>query len=108
MSSGAAVNNREKFDMIITFNVIDAVEHNFQFYNQVCSVLNVSIKEENESDIFFCGLDKGRRAIIEQLRNRLESCGIKCDFNIVDSKHKLPLLKLLYLKLSRQSVYWKF
>ena len=53
-------------------------------------VLNVSIKEENESDIFFCGLDKGRRAIIEQLRNRLESCGIKCDFNIVDSKHKLP------------------
>ena len=39
---------------------------------------------------FFCGLDKGRRAIIEQLRNRLESCGIKCDFNIVDSKHKLP------------------
>ena len=83
-------NNREKFDMIITFNEIDAVEHNFQFYNQVCSVLNVSIKEENESDIFFCGLDKGRRAIIEQLRNRLESCGIKCDFNIVDSKHKLP------------------
>lgn len=46
-------NNREKFDMIITFNEIDAVEHNFQFYNQVCSVLNVSIKEENESDIFF-------------------------------------------------------
>lgn len=83
-------NNREKFDMIITFNEIDAVEHNFQFYNQVCSVLNVSIKEENESDIFFCGLDKGRRAIIEQLRNRLESCGIRCDFNIVDSKHKLP------------------
>ena len=83
-------NNREKFDMIITFNEIDAVEHNFQFYNQVCSVFNVSIKEENEADIFFCGLDKGRRAIIEQLRNRLESCGIKCDFNIVDSKHKLP------------------
>ncbi len=43
-------NNREKFDMIITFNEIDAVEHNFQYYNQVCSILNVSGKEDNESD----------------------------------------------------------
>ena len=76
------------YDMIITFNLADANKYNLVFFEQVFSKVEVDEQKYNKSDIFFCGIDKGRLDIIIQIYERLTSNGIVCDFNIVGVKQE--------------------
>lgn len=81
--------HRNLFDLVMTFNEIDAVEHGFVFYDQVYSSIDIANNQEEKSDICFCGLDKGRKKIIEEIQQRLERYGLTCDFNVADSDHRI-------------------
>lgn len=51
---------------------------NIQYYSEP-KIDNV----EKTLDIYFVGRDKGRKEIINEFKNKAESQGLKCDFNIV-------------------------
>ncbi len=76
----------ENFDLVITYNQIDAEKYNLpctppKIYSYDFVELNVNIPK---SDVFFVGREKGR---LEELLNIFEICekaGFKCDFHIID------------------------
>lgn len=83
-------NNRTIYDLVTTFNETDAKDNNFFYYDQVYSDIYAHDYKEIRSDVCFCGLDKGRKKLIETIQNRLETYGINCDFNIGTPEHKIP------------------
>lgn len=82
--------HRSVFDVIITFNEVDAKSYGFTFFDQVCSPSNIFGKSISKSDIYFCGFDKGRKELIGQIEKKMKSCGVICDFNIPTNDEWIP------------------
>lgn len=83
------INLRKKINFY-TFDEMDSKKYGIKYKDQVCydlkKVLPIN-KTELKTDLYFCGVDKGRYKTLINLYKRLSSQGIKCDFNIVPDKH---------------------
>lgn len=83
-----------------TFDEEDAKKFRISYKNQVCYDIKKFIINSNLSsftDLYFCGVDKGRYKIIYELYNTLSSQNLRCDFNVVPDKNSknniIPELK---------------
>lgn len=80
---------KEKFDVVFTFNKIDAQKYNF-ILSKPCIPSYDNITKDNRianSDIFFVGRDKGR---LNEIISVFEVCsknGLKCEFYIMGVPH---------------------
>ncbi|MFW6015262.1 MAG: hypothetical protein ACOCRK_02345 [bacterium] len=78
---------KDTFDLILTYNKLDAEEYDIIYYPYVSS--QISIKEDksiSKSDVFFIGAAKDR---LEQILNAYEYLtyhGLKCSFYIIGVK----------------------
>ncbi len=78
--------HRELYDLILTFNEKDAEQYNMDYYEGVFSSVQVSrrlIDDAEMSDVYFCGLDKGRLPFLLDIYKYLTSNGVKCIFDII-------------------------
>lgn len=77
--------NDKKIDAFYTFNEEDSknykIKYNSQFYFD--NIKNITLKSLT-TDIYFMGLDKGRRSTIEALKKEFKKNKIKYDITIVD------------------------
>lgn len=79
------ITSGQYYDEVITFNKPDADQFGFryfQFVNSKCKFCN-DIDAAVESDVFFCGRDKGRGGKLEQIFVRLTQGGMKCNFILI-------------------------
>lgn len=90
------------YDLIITFDSFEAIKYKIEHYPFVYSKVDTrSLKENNsESDVYFLGYAKDRLNLILSIFEKLNSEGIKCDFNLagVPKKHQLYKDKINYIK----------
>ncbi len=91
---------KDNYDYTLTFSQKDAQEHNFLFHEWCYSAQKSS--NTPESDVFFCGWDKGRRKLLEEIYTTLTQKGIKCDFTILS--YELPATRLDGIKYTTQYV----
>ncbi len=74
-------------DEIWTYNRFDAKEYNLkynpQFYYANPELITSIISENVNNDVVFLGRDKGREQKLIELKNKLETKNVKCNFHIV-------------------------
>lgn len=77
--------NNEIYNLVITFDANDAKKYGFTFFNFVNSPYKYEVKKEQEFDMFFCGINKGRLQKLCSLGDRLSSMGFTYQFIVIDS-----------------------
>lgn len=86
----------ELYDIIITFNRTDAEKYGMLHIEGIFSP-KIPSKEAfdkaEESDIYFCGLDKGRLNDLISVYTRLSQEGINCNFHVIYAKPENRLYK---------------
>ena len=85
----------KKWMNFYTFDEEDAKKFGIKYKTQVCYDIKKFIsnsKISTSTDLYFCGVDKGRYKIIADLYYNLLAQGLKCDFNIVPDKHSKNII----------------
>ncbi len=80
---------RELYDLVLTFNKADADKYGMGYYEGVFSPKSIDlrlIEQAEASDVYFCGLDKGRLPQIISIYDYLSANGVKCKFDIIYTK----------------------
>lgn len=80
---------RKLYDLILTFNKKDAEKYKMDYYEGVFSPINIDktlINNAKESDVYFCGVEKGRLPFLISIYEYLNSRGVKCHFDIIFAK----------------------
>ena len=88
------VRNRNLYDLVLTFNRADAEKYGLDYYEGVFSRKSVSsalIQKAVQTDVYFCGLDKGRLKTLGEIYCYLKKRGINCVFDIIYPKDDLEL-----------------
>ena len=70
----------------MTFNELDANKYGMTHYEGVFSPKRIGeelLNKAEESDLYFCGLEKGRLPEIVSVYEKMRDCGIKCNFNVI-------------------------
>lgn len=70
------------FDLVYTFDKIDAKKHNLIYFNTPYSKLNCINNSNKYIGTYFCGSDKGRIDILENISIRLKELNIKYKFDV--------------------------
>ncbi len=78
---------RNNYDCILTFSKKDALEHGFTYHDWCYRAIPQDT--HYDSDLFFCGWDKGRTQLINQIYDTLSLKGIKCDFTILTQEESI-------------------
>lgn len=87
-----AIERRDLFDQIITFDRDDANKYGLLYYEGIYPTRLVKSSSDDRDceesilyDLYFCGLDKGRLSYLVELYDYLSTCGVVCHFDIVCS-----------------------
>lgn len=75
--------NRNRYNLIITFNKKDSEQYNFKYYEPIYSKSSENISEKVDYDVYYIGAVKSRKKIIEDSFEFLCSQGLKCNFNVL-------------------------
>ncbi len=74
---------KSEFDLVLSFDHVDAEEYGLYYYPLVYSVVDIPDNPQMEkSDVFFVGVAKNRLDDILDAYVRLRDAGLKCDFTI--------------------------
>lgn len=82
--------NFRKYDLITTFNEIDALQYGFEFYDQIYSRSYIVNSDKPIFQVGFCGLDKGRKILLDQIKNKLDENFITNDICISQKGSYIP------------------
>lgn len=78
---------KRNFDLVMTFDKLDAEAYGFEFYEGIYSgvdgIEEQAKKENISSDVMFIGADKGKFPILLNIFKYLSDAGKKCDFRLV-------------------------
>lgn len=80
------LNRRELYDIVMTFNKSDAEKYNLTHYEGVFSPKKIDqslVDSAKPYDVYFCGLDKGRLKLLNEIYMCLTSKGITCRFDVI-------------------------
>lgn len=88
------------YDDIITFNKPDAIQYGFKYFQFVNSKRLFDSKDSiPESDVFFCGRDKGRQQLVEDVYRHLSTNGLSCNFILIkdETSNREPCAGIKFL-----------
>ncbi len=80
------LNKRHLYDLVLTFNRSDAEKYGLDYYEGVFSKKEIDtnlLGKAVKSDVYFCGLDKGRMKLLCELYEHLVKQGVNCVFDII-------------------------
>lgn len=70
------------YDLILTYDEKDSINCDIGYHELVNSRIDYVLSNNIDSDVYFCGLDKGRGNEIGEIYKFLSLNGFKCNFNI--------------------------
>lgn len=82
----ASLLSEQFYDLIITFDKRDAELYDLEYFEIPNSRVFEPEDYPIESDIYFCGLDKGRLLDVSKICDFLTINSFKCDFNVIKPK----------------------
>lgn len=78
---------KSRVDIIISYDKNDADKYGLYYHSTPYSFYEVTEEQTvNGSDIYFCGKGKNRLKTILEIFEKCQSEGLRCDFNILDSR----------------------
>lgn len=73
---------RKNYDLVITTDINDSIKHKFTLHNSIYSNIGTPINYEEEIDVFFVGIDKGRFDTLIEIAEYLTKNGLNIEFYI--------------------------
>lgn len=70
------------FDLIYSFNERDAIKYNLYYYLTPYSKLDFLENKQNDVDAYFCGSDKGRRRLLDNMAVIFQKLNISYKFDV--------------------------
>lgn len=78
------LDNLQYFDAAYHYDKVEADKYGFIYQPTFMSPIKVEVKDEYESDLFFCGVSKGRLQLLIDICKNLSEQGMKCLFLILN------------------------
>ena len=88
--------HRELYDLVLTFNKADAEKYNMDYYEGVFSPKVIEqqlIDNAESSDVYFCGVEKGRLSQLISIYDYLSEKGLKCKFDVINVEHSKQIAR---------------
>lgn len=82
-NSQFALNKKELFDIIFTFDPKDAIEYNFQYiYSTLSDISQLLTKNQRKTDIFYVGRAVNRLSLMQKVLKKISKSVNTCEFYI--------------------------
>ena len=94
-------NMRRYADLLISYDLTDAQQHQMLYHPTVFSPINISAKDEQPLyDLYFLGRDKGRLVHLVNICRKAKQRGLRCRFLMLEvpKEDQIPCDGITYLK----------
>lgn len=87
--SGAIINNfidqlNKYYDVVLAFDPLDAEKYDFEYSPLVYNIDDKYTNHNMDNQVFYVGTAKDRLSELIEVYKKLQSMGIKCDYNIAE------------------------